>query len=258
MKISHLNLLYKKIQAEHGYFKGNMQARGKWTRRNELLQMMYTIYEDIILVNERLITVQTEYRALEARQKHGSTSDAEIKRQFKLYRFFELDIKTLYNLVYAVDHCLSRSFVVGKVDLQELKRILLFRHLYLFHYPPIDSRQKPPRPLRSFNRTFAADIETYEIFHLPPQRTAIYFSGIVRLKQNAKKYIPELNGVKNDAYPDIIRLLYRNLDKLNDRKLRRATMKFLKEKGIVSDTPVHILETLYVVLRLFLNVMKVK
>ena len=227
------------------------RPRKRYTPKLYLARGIASLYSDSFIIFER---IERSVRLIKRYTPAKCKTEKQIERHFYYTERLMFDIKSLYLWLYKLKVLLAKSSLSSKLDLKELKRILLIRHNYLIHVPHYKSGSMRPR-LQTVAR-WHKYADTIELLYFPFFVRDYHYRGISSLKRKLLKYIPELRDENN--YMEIIIIIYKNLNKIKDKGLQRSAKEFICEKGIATERPSILALCLLNIIRQILYLMKIK
>jgi hypothetical protein len=221
----------------------------RWSKKRAYTLLLLGNYSEVLLILKRISTALSEVGQIQNRlskEEHEiseSQKEALVTRMFDLLSLLRLDVKALYlwtaQITDVFQHCGS------KIDLAELKRISLFRHQLIIHVHETPFFQASLTT--KSGTTYSAEKEKLEDLYQPFDFRNSRFVGLQNLVRKARFFIPELDQEKNRF--ERIKILYRQINRIADRKLQREVQKFVFRVGLPTDSPGVIADALLQALR---------
>jgi hypothetical protein len=157
-----------------------------------------------------------------------------------------VDIKALYLWSYNLEEIFEKCYLSSKLNLEELKRVCLIRHLFITHYPKKVLHKNK-------NHFFTAELwtgfdsEDIKINFAPLIHRKNHFLGLNKLKKRLRNYFPDFLQIKNRHLE--VTYLYEKINLIPDLNLKRDVEQFLGGVGIRTERPSKILEVLFATLK---------
>lgn len=211
------------------------------SNKKSYAQLILENYDGVALILERIRYDQIKLSELH--KTHLTLEDKKtansIKDIIKYNNLIILDIESLYIWSAKIYNLLERYR--ANVNLKELKRISLVRHIFFTHI--VDSNLfKKSVSTRSGIRYNIMEVEKNEILFHPNNIPDKELSKLRKIVKKSILFIPELKNEKN--YWEQLHVLWKNVDKISDANIKRAVMNVIKRLGVATDPPEYIAEVL--------------
>lgn len=212
----------------------------KEPRAKTTLSLILANYSEVLSILARIVEQQELCKTLQA-----PPGDKGIGMQltFQIAPLLSLDIKSLYIWTHQICSIFKNPQV--NIDLSELQRISIIRNKFLTHITeqPLLAHSKSARSGMTLDGTFE-DIQL--LFHSLSYPQELY-DAIEKLAEELKDLIPDLQNQVN--FYVRIRIIYENLNKIADGKLKKSAVKVIQNVGLATESPSKIAEALLTALK---------
>lgn len=229
----------------------NNSRRSNKRAYNALLKENYT---EVILVSKRILTGLKEIDIVSKqifdpdiinKTKTFTPEERQIlgSQHTSILSYLQLDIKILYLLTALIFDIFRKS--KAKIDLKELERISLFRNQLIthIHTTPLFNTAISTK----HGTLYHPEKEKFEVMYTSPVDTDSKFKGLNKLVKKATVFIPDLANEIN--HYERIKIIYRQLDKISDRRLRKDITDFFFKVGLTTENPAVIAQALFQALK---------
>ena len=222
-----------------------INQNSRWSKKRAYALLLLGNYSEVLLIFKRILDSLNEIADIQGRIKYDDVPEGEraerdvlMIRSFDLVAFLRLDIKALYIWTAQITDIFKDSG--AKVDLEELDRISLFRHKLITHVheTPFFKSSLTTKSGTTYNPKEEFIEDMYHPFDFRKKR----FFGLETLVRKVSSFIPELEQEKNIF--ERIKILYRQVNKISDKELKRKVKKFIFKVGLPTDSPGIIAEAL--------------
>lgn len=244
-----LKTVIEKIRNNLESIKRKVLPNPRRTKKQAFLHLIIQNYSELLIILERVHSQKEEMKSIRVKQSKWKevgviTDPKKIKliwRYHELVDSLKVDIKSLYNWTHQIENILGEY--KNSIDLAELRRISRIRHKFITHVSEssfIKNRRLNHEGLRT-----DAEFENIQIIFRDFFDKSIY-PKIKKVVKACKIYMPDLNRESN--YQEQMQIIYRDLDKIKDRRVSLSANNLIESYGIFTESPSKIASELLKVL----------
>jgi hypothetical protein len=245
-----LNQVFVQLAAGVERMRRKSPTGGRRTKRRAEIGIMRLLYEDVLVVLERILLHQVELEAFQHWFRAGgpgmdAAAAAWQQRQYTTTRQTRVDIFTLYQWAYAIENTV-RAFGTP-IDLSELERLSIFRSKLVVHPAETALHRALDTPMAGL--LWGPSPDQIRILSHPFTGKGLLRGHRAQLRR-LEAAIPGLKSEPNQF--EKIDLVYRYYCLISDRKLKGWARNTLFDRtGLRSDPPYVVAQALLDVLVAF-------
>lgn len=218
-----------------------VMAYSRRSKKRSYNSLLNENYYNVLLVLKRILDDLKESQKVikqifdPNRDKSKIIIEAErvelVNKHSIILSYLRIDIKILYIFTAQIFDIFRKSR--ANIDLKELERISLFRHKLITHIHEtsfFDSSITTQGGTR-----FHLENESIDVLYSPLLWSKSRFTGLGKIVKKTTPFIPELEDEENVF--ERIGILYRHINKIIDKKLRKDVIEFIFKIGLTTENP---------------------
>jgi hypothetical protein len=227
---------------------GGITGTARVSRKRAYKSLLLEDYREVTIIFRRILgTLQRLQPIQDQVFREGNASTTLVQQMLNETSTFAVDVKSLYLWTAHISDVFAKSGAA--VDLAELERISLFRHKFITHVHQTPVFEKSTT-IRAGVKYHLENEHIEVLFHSMFFRKS-HFRGMKRLVRRVSLFVPELAHEGN--YWNQLYILYRRLNAITDKSLRREVQIKIFELGNSSEPPSVLAQALLTALRSFLT-----